>query len=91
MWHLPTSTERLTGRRYVQMAADLLGKKPNMRVLGKTVLQIMGWFVPTMGEIPEMLYQYDRDYFFDSEKFNQRFNFTPTPYAEGIRAALQKG
>jgi hypothetical protein len=31
-----------------------------------------------------MLYQYDRDYIFDSSKFEKEFNFTPTPYKEGI-------
>lgn len=32
-----------------------------------------------------MIYQYDRDYFFNSDKFEKRFNFTPTTPEEGTR------
>ena len=52
------------------------------------MIQIIGWFVPVMKEMVEMAYQYDRDYIFDSGKFEKRFNFTPTPYADGIRAIV---
>jgi hypothetical protein len=30
-----------------------------------------------MHEMVEMLYQYSADYYFDSSKFNQQFNYTP--------------
>jgi len=30
------------------------------------------------------LYQYDRDYVFDSGKFENTFDMRPTPYEEGI-------
>ena len=33
----------------------------------------------------EMLYQYDSDYLFDSSKFEKKFNFKPTSYADGIK------
>jgi hypothetical protein len=36
-----------------------------------------------------MLYQYDRDYFFDSSKFNKRFNYTPIPNAEAVRQVVE--
>ena len=38
-----------------------------------------------MKEFSEMLYQYDRDYVFDSSKFVKQYNFNPTPYPEGIK------
>jgi hypothetical protein len=41
-----------------------------------------------MRELAEMLYQNDRDYLFDSSKFERRFAFTPTPYADGIRECV---
>jgi hypothetical protein len=34
------------------------------------------------------MYQYDRDYFFDSSKFEKRFKFIPTTYAEGIKRTV---
>jgi hypothetical protein len=38
-----------------------------------------------MRETVEMMYQYERDYIFDSSKFEKRFNFEPTPYLDGIK------
>jgi hypothetical protein len=38
----------------------------------------IGWFVPIMKERADMNYQYDRDYYFDSSKFNNYFKFIPT-------------
>jgi len=37
----------------------------------------------------EMMYQYDRDYFFDSSKFDKRFNFKTTTYQEGVRITVE--
>ena len=42
-------------------------------------------FIPLMKEMPEMMYQYDRDYFFDSSKFDKRFKFKTTTYQEGVK------
>jgi hypothetical protein len=36
-----------------------------------------------------MLYQYDRDYDFDSSKFENHFSFKPTPYADGIKQIVR--
>ncbi len=44
----------------------------------------MGLFIPIMREMPEMLYQYDRDYVFDSSKFIKMFGVQPTSYTDGI-------
>jgi hypothetical protein len=38
-----------------------------------------------MREMKEMLYQYDRDYDFDSSKFETVFSMKPTPVAEAIK------
>jgi hypothetical protein len=44
-----------------------------------------------MWEIPEMMYQYNQDYIFVSDKFEKQFAFTPTPYREGVREILRLG
>ena len=54
-------------------------------VLPMFMLKVLGVFVPLMREMPEMMYQYDRDYFFDSSKFNKYSNFTPTTYEMGVK------
>jgi hypothetical protein len=44
-----------------------------------------------MKEIPEMMYQYDRDYFFDSSKFEKRFGIKATAPKDGIRLMVGHG
>jgi hypothetical protein len=42
-----------------------------------------------MKEFPEMLYQYEQDYIFDSTKFENRFGIKATPPEEGIRTLIK--
>ncbi len=89
VWHLPTATNPLTGKQWVEAFAAAFGVKPQFREVGKTLVKIMGWFVPVMREMPEMMYQNDRDYVFSSEKFEKKFGMTPTSYADGIKAIME--
>lgn len=89
-WHLPTSAEKLTGKDFINRIAAALQVPPRYYVLSKFMMSLAGLFVPMVRELREMAYQYDRDYFFDSSKFEQRFHFTPVSYAEGIRQCIQE-
>jgi nucleoside-diphosphate-sugar epimerase len=42
-----------------------------------------------MKEMPEMMYQYDRDYFLDSSKFPDRYGLKATPYEEGVKDTIR--
>lgn len=84
VWHLPTSPDPLTGRQWVQKIAVKLNVRPKYQVAPKFLVRIMGLFMPIMRETVEMVYQYDRDYVFDSGKFEREFDFRPTPYEQGI-------
>jgi hypothetical protein len=53
------------------------------------MLHPLGLFIPVMKEMREMMYQYDRDYFFDSSKFIDRFNIKATPYEEGVMETVR--
>lgn len=89
VWHLPTAGNPYTGREWIEAIAAELGVKPRIQVASGFIVRILGLFVPVMREMPEMMYQYDRDYVFNSDKFNARFNFQPTTYTEGIRAIVK--
>lgn len=89
VWHLPTASPPITGEEFITIAARELGVEPRYTVLRKWMLSLGGLFDPLVRELPEMLYQNDRDYVFDSSKFNRRFNFTPTPYEEGIKETMR--
>ncbi len=85
VWHLPTDSRKITGRQIITMFASELGKNPEISILPKFMLLPLGLFIPVMREMPEMMYQYDRDYFFNSSKFTERFGISATPYEEGVK------
>lgn len=86
VWHLPTDSRPVAGRQFITMIAAELGiREPALSILPKWMLYPLGLFIPVMREMPEMMYQYDRDYFFDSSKFTGRFGFPATPYEDGIK------
>ena len=89
VWHLPTAGNPPTGKEWIEAFAREMEVAPKYQVAGKTLVKILGWFNPVMRELHEMLYQYDRDYVFDSSKFDQRFDFNTTPYDKGIRQVVQ--
>ena len=89
VWHLPTAGNPPTGKEWVEMIAEEFGVKPKYRTVNKTMVKLMGLFMPVMRESVEMLYQYDRAYVFDSTKFENRLSIYPTPYASGIRKVIQ--
>lgn len=66
-----------------------MGVKPRYQVLSKFVAKLLGIFIPVMREMPEMMYQYDRDYVFNSSKFEKEFGFKPTPYPAGIKEIVK--
>jgi nucleoside-diphosphate-sugar epimerase len=88
VWHLPTDNARITGRQMAKIFMDEMNVQKNVSVMPMWLIKALGIFVPFMREMPEMMYQYDRDYFFDSSKFEKRFNIKPTPYAEGVRKTI---
>jgi nucleoside-diphosphate-sugar epimerase len=88
VWHLPTSAERLTGRQFIKMAAEMAHVKNSYLLLSTFILSLIGIFNKTMKELVEMQYQNKQDYFFDSTKFCETFSFTPTSYEKGMRSSL---
>jgi nucleoside-diphosphate-sugar epimerase len=90
IWHLPTDKNVLTGREFVRLFANEMNVPDKLFVMPLWIIKIVGIFVPVMKEMPEMMYQYDRDYFFDSSKFEKRFNFPVTAYEDGVKRTLGK-
>lgn len=88
-WHVPTTRERITNRGWVERMARELGKEPKVQVVPAWMVRMLGLFVPVMREFPEMIYQNEVDYVFDSSKFEKRFGMTATSPEEGIRTTIQ--
>jgi nucleoside-diphosphate-sugar epimerase len=88
IWNLPTDRNSMTGEEWVELFAKQMGKSSKYQLVPAFLVKIIGFFVPFMKEIHEMRYQFDRDYFFDSSKFEKYFNFKPTTYQEGVKEIL---
>ena len=90
IWNLPTDLQKITGEEWIALFASAMGAKNNYTVLPNWLVNSIGFFIPVMKELAEMNYQYDRDYYFDSSKFNDHFNFKPTPNALAVKQAVDQ-
>ena len=91
VWHLPTDPQKLKGKEYVELFEKEMGTNLGYRTISKTLISLMGLFNPLMRELKEMMYQFDRDYYFDSSKFRNAFpQFNTTTYQEGIKETISK-
>jgi nucleoside-diphosphate-sugar epimerase len=90
VWHLPTDKNTLTGKEMIALFAKEMNVENKVSILPMWLLKVLGLFIPITKEMPEMMYQYDRDYFFDSSKFDKRFNFRTTTYQEGVRLTIEQ-
>jgi nucleoside-diphosphate-sugar epimerase len=50
--------------------------------------RLAGIFDATIREVPEMLYQNESEYLFDSTKFLKAFAFEPASYPQGIKLTV---
>jgi nucleoside-diphosphate-sugar epimerase len=90
-WNLPTTKEQLTGKDWLQLIANELGVPPRSVTIPGFVLSLAGLFSPMMREVKEMNYQYERDYIFDSSKFEAAFGWSATDPEAGIRSVVAEG
>ncbi len=90
IWNLPTDKSRLTGVQWINLFATEMGAAAKYQTIPSWLLKILGLFIPIMGELSEMIYQFERDYFFDSSKFEKRFNYPPTPPGEAVRNTVRE-
>jgi nucleoside-diphosphate-sugar epimerase len=90
IWNLPTDAEKITGEEWINLFAKEMKTSNKYQVLPNWLIKVIGIFIPIMRELPEMNYQNDREYFFDSSKFNRRFGYKPTTNAEAVRQTISK-
>jgi len=88
VWHVHTTSNLLTTGQWIELIAKEVGVEPRVQKLPKWMFGLLGLFIPIMKELPEMLYQNEMDYVFDSSKFEKRFGIPATQPVEGIRAMV---
>lgn len=89
VWHVPTTKEQLTNLQWIQLIANELKVEAKIQTIPVWMIKILGIFIPVMKEFPEMIYQNDQDYFFDSTKFEKRFGMSATAPKDGIKILIE--
>jgi nucleoside-diphosphate-sugar epimerase len=89
VWHVPTTKEKLTTMQWIEMIAKELNTEAKVQKVPAWMLHILGLFIPIMREFPEMLYQYEQDYIFDSSKFEKRFGIKAIAPQDGVRIMIE--
>ncbi len=90
VWHVPTTKEKLTVRKWIELIAKELDVEPRIQPVPDWMVRLIGIFIPVMREFPEMMYQNDRDYIFDSSKFEKKFGITATPPEVGVKVMIEE-
>ena len=88
-WHLPTFDPPVDGESFIKLISKELGIAPDYTILKKWMVRMIGFFNKTVYESYEMLYQSKFDYYFDSSRFNDFFNYKPISYSAGIYETIE--
>ncbi|MBK7689902.1 MAG: NAD-dependent epimerase/dehydratase family protein [Bacteroidetes bacterium] len=88
IWNLPTVDVAYTGRQWAALFAKEMQVKNKIIQYPTWMLRLLGIFIPVLGEVYEMSYQFEVDYVFNSSKFKKRFDFTPTNNDEAVRQVV---
>ena len=86
-WHLPAASQ-LTSRQLLERFAARAGTSIKVRRIPQWAIRSIGVFVPFMGAIAEMTYQWDVPYLIDDGDFRRTFAVGPTPLDEAIDTTL---
>jgi nucleoside-diphosphate-sugar epimerase len=86
-WHVPSDAP-VTQRQLADLIAEEAGRPLNLRPAGRLALGTLGLFNPTVRELVEMLYEFERPFVVDSAKFTRAFGAAPTPLREAVRRTV---
>lgn len=90
VWHLPTAFHGTT-RELLQRFADHHGNSLKLRRIPTWAIRAVGVFVPLMGALAEMMYQWESDFILDDTAFREQFGLEPTALDEAVRATARWG
>lgn len=77
-------------RKMAEMAFAATGRRPKIRVAGKTMLRVMGLFNPFMRELVEMQYLQTNPVLMDDTALHALLgSVKKTSYEEGVRKTVE--
>ncbi|NJL77026.1 MAG: hypothetical protein HC892_20425 [Saprospiraceae bacterium] len=89
VWHLPVG-KPITFDEINDLMNSVLGTNFKISYLPKVMRKILSFFIPTIGEVEEMLFQFENPYEMNFDKFKNHFpNFQTTSYQDGIKSMIK--
>ena len=89
VWHAPTNPAVTQAQAVTDVCASV-GREPvRVRPWPKALLSVGGAMVPTLRELRETVYQFERPYLLDSSAIETELGLTPTPWGEVCRATAE--
>lgn len=86
-WHVPNA-ETVSTRTLVTMIFEEVRQKPNVTSMSPTMMQMLGFFIPALREMKEMMYEFQRPFVVDCNKFSRTFGNHATPLREAVRKTV---
>ncbi len=83
-WHVP-NPPTITTRELLAIAAQQAGVAPKINTMGRLMLTIGGLFIPEAKEGIEMLYEFEKPFVVDHQKFARTFGEFYTPHDAALR------
>lgn len=87
-WHMPNDQPQITQGDFMGIVFGEIGLPPNYSGMGKTLMWLGGLFIPEARETLEMMYEFEKPFIVDSNKFERTFGFKATPLREAIRNTI---
>jgi nucleoside-diphosphate-sugar epimerase len=86
-WMLPCAPAESTRAMIARIGREL-GRELRISSMPRALFGVLGWFVPLLGELAEMGYQWDAPFVADDRRFRERFTVPVTPLDEGVSAMI---
>lgn len=86
-WHIPNAPT-LTTREMLTLFFAEAGLPPKIGTMPDSMIKLLGYVLPIMREVDEMLYQFQSPFIVDSGKFVRAFGDIATPHRQAIRQTL---
>lgn len=88
VWHVPNASAVST-RTFLELAFKLAGQDAKFKKLGAFQLGVAGLFIPAAREMVEMLYEFEKPFVVDDQKFINRFGNIATPLELSLMQTIE--
>lgn len=86
-WHIP-NPRTVSQKEFIEVMGKVMKEDLGVSVPPKVILRLMGLFVKPVGEMIEMLYEFEHDFIVDTSKFEGQFGNIATPLEDAIRETV---